>query len=203
MIRAGHDAVSCDILDTETSGPHYKGDVRDIINDGWDMLIAFPPCTFLAVSGNKWFYHPDDRGPVESRRPPPRFPARRSAREEAAEFFMLLANADIPLIAIENPVGIMSSRWRKPDQIITPCSFGHREPKKTCLWLKGLPKLTATKVVEPDYMITKSGKRLGRWGFSPSPSPERKKMRSRTYQGVADAIADQWSAKEFEPALFE
>jgi site-specific DNA-cytosine methylase len=118
FISKGHDVMSCDILDTEKPGPHYKGDVRDILYDGWDMLIGFPPCTHLASSGARWFKEKQSDG----------------RQQEGIDFFMLLANSGIPKIALENPVGIMSSRYRKPDQIIQPWQFGHGETKSTCLW---------------------------------------------------------------------
>jgi hypothetical protein len=182
--KRGHDAWSCDLLDTEIpSEYHWKGDVLNIINDyGWDLMIAHPPCTYLCVTGNKWF-KPQYKD---------RFPDRDNQRKQAVEFFFKLANADIPRICIENPIGIISTAWRKPDQIIQPFQFGHSEPKKTCLWLKNLPLLKSTKIVEPDYHITKSGKRVPRWYYEPSYTKERQTMRERTFQGIADAMAWQW-----------
>jgi hypothetical protein len=164
----GHDAMSCDILPTEQPGQHYQGDVFDIINDGWDLMIAHPPCTHLAVSGARHFAAKQASG----------------VQQKAIDFFMRLANAPIPRIAIENPVCIMSSVWRKPDQIIQPWQFGHGETKATCLWLKNLPPLTPTNVVAG---------REARVHRMP-PSPDRWKERSRTYQGIADAMAEQWGA---------
>ena len=197
FISRGHSAISCDTQPSDNDGPHYQGDVFDIINFGFDLMIAHPPCTFLTVTGNKWFYHPDDKGvPVEQRRPHPRFPNRRQDREAALEFFIKLATVSIPLICVENPVGVVSTRWRKPDQIIQPFEYGHPEPKKTCLWLKGLPKLQPTKHVEPEYHITKSGKRMPRWYAYADKSKgqaHRAKIRSKTFQGIADAMAAQWS----------
>ena len=161
----GHNAWSCDIEPPETDPDHHIfGDVMVFLHDGWDMMLAFPPCTHLAVSGARWFKD------------------KKAEQEEAIEFFMALANAKIPRIAIENPIGIMSTHWRKPDQIIQPWQFGHGETKATCLWLKNLPPLEPTKVV--------SG-RHARVHLEP-PSPERWKNRSRTYQGIADAMAEQW-----------
>ena len=151
----------------------------------WDMMIAFPTCTYLTVTGNKWF-KPEYAD---------RFPNRGRDRELAIEFFMSLVNAPINKIAIENPVGVMSRIYRKPDQIITPCMFGHKEPKKTCLWLKNLPKLQPTEIVLPEYHITKSGKRLPKWYAYADKSKgqeHRAKIRSRTFQGIADAMASQW-----------
>ena len=166
FISKGHEAMSCDILDTEKPGPHYKGDVRDILGNGWDMLIGFPPCTHLASSGARWFMEKQADG----------------RQQEGIDFFMLLANSGVPKIALENPVGIMSSRYRKPDQIIQPWQFGHGETKSTCLWLTGLPKLVPTNIVE--------GREPRMWKLPPS--KDRAKIRSETYQGIADAMADQW-----------
>lgn len=166
FIRMGHDAISCDLLPTDSHGPHYQGDVLDIINDGWDLMIAHPPCDHLAVSGARWFKEKQADG-----------------RQQAAiDFFMKLVNADIPKIAIENPISIMSTRYRKPDQIIQPWMFGHGETKATCLWLKNLPKLVPTNIVDG---------REARIHKLP-PSPERWKLRSTTYLGVAEAMAQQW-----------
>lgn len=160
----GHEAWSCDILDSETEGNHIKGDVLDVLDNGWDLMIAHPPCTHLAVSGARWFKDKQDE------------------QKEAIDFFMKLANAPIDKICIENPVCIMSSRWRKPDQTIQPWMFGHGEVKRTCFWLKNLPKLNATNVVEG---------REARVHLMPE-SKKRWKERSRTYQGIADAMANQW-----------
>lgn len=166
FIRAGHDAMSCDLLPTDVPGPHYQGDVRDVLGDGWDLMIAHPPCTHLAVSGARHFAE-----------------KRADGRQQAAiDFFMMLADADIPRYAIENPVCIMSSIWRKPDQVIQPWQFGHGETKATCLWLKGLPKLRPTNIVEG---------RADRIHRMP-PSPDRWKLRSATYAGIAAAMAEQW-----------
>lgn len=166
FIRAGHDAMSCDLLPTDKPGPHHMGDVFDIIGNNWDLMIAHPPCTHLSVSGARHFAA-----------------KRADGRQQAAvDFFMALANANIPRIAIENPVCIMSSLWRKPDQIIQPWQFGHGETKATCLWLKGLPKLTPTDIVAG---------RADRIHKMP-PSPDRWKLRSATYQGIAGAMAAQW-----------
>lgn len=171
----GHDAWSCDLEPTEKPGNHIRGDVFELAIDGhehalnpWDLLIAFPPCTHLCVSGARWF-----RDKLEE-------------QEQAVGFFMALANAPIERIVIENPIGIMSTRWRKADQIIQPWQFGHGETKATCLWLKNLPQLKATNIV------------IGRDNrvHREPPGPERWKNRSRTYQGIADAMADQWGSLE-------
>ena len=175
----GHDAVSCDILPTETPGNHYQGDIMDVINNEWDLMVAHPPCTYLAVSGNRWM---KDN------------PEREKLRIKAVKFFMLLAECSIPKVCIENPVGIMSTQWRKPDQYVQPYEFGHPETKKTGLWLKGLPKLNSTKVVTPEYIIGKDGNRYSRIHYmSQWNNPDdRAKERSRTYRGIADAMAAQW-----------
>lgn len=164
----GHDAVSCDILPTEKPGLHIEADVRALLYEwhGWDLMIAHPPCTHLAVSGARWFKDKMDE------------------QADALAFVRLLMSAPIPRIAIENPVSIISSRIRKPDQIIQPWQFGHGETKATCLWLKNLPKLTPTNIVEG---------RTARVHRMP-PGPDRWKERSRTYQGIADAMADQWTS---------
>lgn len=164
--KLGHDATSCDILPSDEPGKHYQGDVTDILGDSWDMMVAFPPCTHLAVSGARWFAE-----------------KRADGRQQAAlDFVRLLMDAPIPRIAIENPVSIISSHIRKPDQTIQPWQFGHGETKRTCLWLKGLPKLTPTDIVE--------GREQRIWKMPPS--SDRWKLRSQTYQGIADAMANQW-----------
>lgn len=186
----GHDAWSCDILPTEIEGQHYQGDIFDILDQDWDLMIAHPPCTYLTVTANKWLKDQPVRKSgalvgVE----------RRKAKEEASNFFMKLANTNIPKIVIENPVGCMSSQWRKPDQIIQPMDFGHPEPKKTCLWIKGLPLLKAThKGIEPEYTLTKSGKKMATWYYFAEniKGSNRSKVRSKTFQGIADAMAAQW-----------
>lgn len=160
----GHRAMSCDLLPSERPGPHYQGDVRDIIEDGWDLMIAHPPCTHLAVSGARWFRDKQEE------------------QAEALEFVRFLLAAPIERIALENPVSIISSRIRKPDQIVQPWMFGHGETKATCLWLKNLPNLTPTDIVDGREA------RVHRM----APSPDRWKERSRTYTGIAQAMAEQW-----------
>ena len=173
FIGRGHDAVSCDLIDTERPGPHIKGDVRYVLDYPWDLMIAHPPCDHLAVSGSRWF---------EAKRA--------DGRQQAAlDFVRFLMDAPIPRIAIENPVGIISGQIRKPDQYIQPWEYGHGETKKTGLWLKGLPLLVPTSVVDG---------REARVHRMP-PGPDRWKNRSRTYQGIADAMADQWGRIECEP----
>lgn len=168
----GIEAYSCDII--PTSGPHPEWHytiplevVLSMNTDNWDAIIAFPPCTHICSSGAAWFKEKRADG----------------RQQEGIDFFMSIINADCDLIAVENPIGIMSTRYRKPDQIIQPWQFGHGETKATCLWLKGLPKLIATDVVDG---------RENRVHKMP-PSPDRAKLRSKTYQGIANAMADQWS----------
>lgn len=166
FLKKGYEAMSCDLLPTENPGPHYQGDIRDVLNYPWDLMIAHPPCTHLSVSGAKHFEKKKQLG----------------LQQAGVSFFMMLAKADIPKICIENPVSIISSIWCKPSQIIQPWQFGHGETKATCLWLKGLPKLVPTKIVEG---------REARVHKLP-PSEDRWKIRSRTYEGIASAMADQW-----------
>ena len=177
----GHDVTSCDFLPSEDNSPHhYQGDIRDLLNEYWDMMVAHPPCTFLAVSGLHWNK---------------RVPGRAEKTEEALDFVRLLMGADIGKIAIENPVSCISSRIRKPDQIIQPWQFGEDASKATCLWLKGLPPLVPTSLVEPRMVEGKP-----RWGNQTDsgqnklgPSEDRWKEWSRTFQGIANALADQYS----------
>ena len=164
---AGHDAMSCDLLPSEAPGPHYQGDVRDVLGDGWDLMVAHPPCRYLSVSGMHW--------------------TRRGLRdpqltEDALDFVRLFMEAPIPRIAVENPVSIISTRIRKPDQVIQPWQYGHGETKATCLWLKNLPALKPTQIVDG---------RVARVHRMP-PGPNRWKERSRTYAGIAGAMAAQW-----------
>ena len=167
FIRRGHDAWSCDMLPSESNlGPHITGDVSAVLDDRWDLMIAHPPCTHLAVSGARWFKE------------------KQTEQAEALAFVRLLLDAPIERIALENPVSIISSRIRKPDQIIQPWMFGHGETKATCLWLKNLPKLTPTNVVDG---------REARVHRMP-PGPDRWKERSRTFAGIGEAMAEQWGA---------
>jgi len=164
FIRKGHNAWSCDLLPSEQQGPHILDDVRNHLSDGWDLMIAHPPCTHLAVSGARWFR------------------AKLNEQVEALAFVRELLSAAIPRIALENPISIISSRIRKPDQIIQPWQFGHGETKATCLWLKNLPTLVPTEIVYG---------RTARVHRAP-PSPDRWKERSRTFAGIAVAMAEQW-----------
>lgn len=160
----GHDAWSCDLLESERPGQHVRGDVLGVLGDGWDLMVAHPPCTHLAVSGARWFKD------------------KKREQEEALEFVRALLQAPIPKIALENPVSVISSRIRRPDQVIQPWQFGHGETKATCLWLKGLPKLEPTRVVEGRQAVV----------HRMPPGPDRWKNRSRTYPGIAEAMAKQW-----------
>jgi site-specific DNA-cytosine methylase len=167
FIARGHNAWSCDLLPTEGPGPHIQGDVVEILNDGsaWDLMIAHPPCTHLAVSGARWFREKQEE------------------QREALQFVYALMHAPIPRVCIENPISIISSRIRKPDQIIQPWMFGHGETKATCLWLKNLPKLVPTNMVDGRTARVHRAR----------PGPDRWKERSRTMQGIANAMAEQWS----------
>ena len=215
--KLGHNAYSCDLLACSGEHPewHFNHDVTEVLNKTnlilqngkkasvkgtWDLMIGHPPCTYLAVSGARWYYHPDDKNlPVEKRRPHPKYPNRAKDREDGVIFFMLLANARIKRIAIENPVGIMSNRWRKPDQKIQPYEFGDPYSKGTCLWLKNLWTLHPSKETEDhgEKIFFKSGKSQPKWyseALSKAKTPEeRRTLRSKTFPGIARAMAEQWS----------
>ncbi len=207
FLARGHDAMSCDLLPTDAPGPHYQGDVRDVLHQGWDLMVAHPPCTYLSVSGMHW--------------------TRRGLRdpqltEDALDFVRMLLDAPVHKIALENPVSVISSRIRKPDQIINPYQFGDDASKKTCLWLKNLPLLRQTTLIEPRWVCCGavlpegvgkygcpncSGKRAAspRWGNQTDsgqnrlpPSEDRWKKRSETYLGIAEAMAEQWGVLEME-----
>jgi hypothetical protein len=184
FIRAGHYAASCDLLPSESPlGDHYQCNVLDILDHDWDLMIAHPPCTHLAVSGARWFKD------------------KQQEQLEALGFVRQLLAAPIPRIALENPVSIISSRIRKPDQIIQPYQFGHEATKTTCLWLKDLPFLIPTKVVgKGDRHVTKSGKSLPTW-YNLPPSADRWKIRSATFKGIADAMAAQWGVDSIQGSL--
>ena len=203
--KLGHEAYSCDLIDCSGNHPewHIKGDVSSLLNgnsifqtvDGiehkiigkWDMIVAFPPCTYLTLSGNRWYnYEKYGEKAIQ----------RMLDRNAAINFFMTIANADCDKISIENPVGVMSTMWRTPDQIIQPYQFGDPYEKRTCLWLKGLPKLKPTKIVEiPDRIKFKSGKSMATW-FAETwklPKEQRALVRSKTFPGIAEAMARQWN----------
>ena len=174
FIKRGHDAWSCDLLPSELEGPHYQQDIFEVIDKGWDLMIANPPCTHLAVSGARWFRN------------------KQKEQKEALSFVWALLDADIPKIALENPISVISTYIRKPDQIIQPWMFGDPFTKTTCLWLKNLPPLIPTNIVDKgERHITKSGKSLPSW-YNLPPSEDRWRERSRTYLGIAEAMAQQW-----------
>lgn len=185
FLAGGHDAVSCDLAATDRPGPHYQGDVRDVLYDGWDLVVAFPPCDHLAVSGAAWFER-----------------KRADGRQRAAiEFFMTLAAAPVGRVAVENPRGIMARVWRPADQIVQPWWFGHPYTKATCLWLRGLPRLTATAPVRPVGPFVSSGSTPQSQGdlvaagiarSVNSGNADRARLRSETFEGLAAAMADQW-----------
>ena len=179
FIQAGHDAMSCDLLPTDIPGPHYQGDVFDVIGDGWNLMIAHPPCTDLAVSGAAWFKEKIADG----------------RQQFALDFVKKLMEADIPKICIENPISVISSKIRRPDQIIQPYQFGHLETKATCFWLKGLPLLEPTSDLKMQTMALPERER-SKIHYLP-PSHDRWKLRSKTYKGIADAMASQWGG-DFE-----
>jgi hypothetical protein len=191
--KKGHDATSCDILPTESEGKHYQGDVLDILDDGWDLMIAHPPCQYLTNAGVRWFN--EERYGDKARE-------RKKLRLEAFDFFMKLINAPIDKIAVENPVGWVNGHYRKPNQIIHPYYFGDPENKRTCLWLKNLPNLEPTNMVEPKiYAYFKSGAKKGKPIYwcdyqGRRHDNERWKIRSTTFQGIADAMAEQWGEVE-------
>jgi hypothetical protein len=202
FIALGHDAMSCDLLPTDVPGPHYQGDVRDVIGDGWNLMVSHPPCTYLCSSGLHWNK---------------RTPGRQALTDESIEFVRLLLDAPIKHIALENPIGCISTLIRKPEQTIQPWQFGEDASKSTCLWLKNLPLLTHTEIIEPRWVccgidlpdgVGKYGcvncvgdkKPRPRWANQTNsgqnklpPSEDRWKTRSETYRGIAQAMAEQWS----------
>ncbi len=178
FLARGHHAMSCDLLPTDVPGPHYQGDVRDVINDGWDLMIAHPPCTYLSVSGMHW----TKRGLRDPQ-----------LTEDALAFVRLLMDVPVERIAVENPISVISSRIRKPDQIIQPWWFGHDASKKTCLWLKNLPLLKATDMLPGDAKTRRANQTASGQNRLP-PSKDRWKLRSETYPGIAAAMADQWGS---------
>lgn len=192
--KLGHEAYSCDLLDCSGGYPewHLKKDVTEVLKEKWDMIIAFPPCTYLTVTGNRWF-NIEKYGDKAVQR--------HKDKKEAIKFFMLFANANCDRISIENPIGTMSTEWRRPDQIIHPYYFGDPERKNTCLWLKGLPLLTHDKKdhVKPNIVVYKNGKGTdSKWHMDTLklPAKERSIVRSKTFQGIAKAMAGQWGKYE-------
>jgi len=213
--KLGVNAYSCDLLPCSGGHPewHFNSDIFEVIQKkqrtlqngdifimegDWDIMIAHPPCTYLSSSGAAWYYHPEDKHlPINERRPHPRYPNRQADKQDAIDFFMKLANTDIPRIAIENPIGVMSTHYRKPDQIVHPWMFGDSASKSTCLWLKNLPLLVPTNIVDKgERVIYKSGKSHAKWyhdALANAKSPEeRRTLRSKTFVGIAEAMATQW-----------
>lgn len=197
----GFEAYSCDIQDCSGGHPewHIKGDaIAEAYSGKYDMMVAHPPCTYLAVSGARWYYHPEDSNlPFEQRRPHPKFPDRAKDRDEALAFFVKLLEAPIRYIAVENPVGIVSTNYKKPNQTIHPWMFGDEASKATCLWLKNLPILEPTKIVgKGERVHLSSGKSLPKWyndALVNAKTPEeRRSLRSKSFQGISDAMAKQW-----------
>ena len=189
----GHDAMSCDLLKSTTLGSHYEGNIFDLDLSSFDLLIAHPPCTYLTISA-AWAYK--ERNEINKNLSPDKLygTERKAARKEAIKFFLKLANSKVKKIAIENPVGVMSTAWRKPDQYIQPYQFGHNASKKTGLWLKNLPLLEPTKFIKPRFINGKS-----RWSNQTdggqnklTPSENRWQIRAKTYSGIAEAMANQW-----------
>lgn len=184
----GHEAYSCDIEPCSGGHPewHIQDDVLKHLDEGWDLIIAHPPCTYLTVAANK-YYNVEKYGDKAK--------IRQYERKKAIDFFMIFTSLiHCPKVAIENPIGVMSTYYQKPTQIIQPYQFGHTERKATCLWLKGLPPLKPTNIVEPDIIKHKSGKTDSRLHFETLklPPKERSKMRSKTFEGIAKAMAEQW-----------
>lgn len=184
LTKLGWDAISCDMLPSDIPGNHYMGDVRDILYDEWDLIIAFPPCTHLASSGARYFKEKIADG----------------RQQKAIDFFMLFADHPCKHVAIENPVGIMSSIWRKPDQIIQPWQFGHPESKRTCLWLKSLPMLVPTNVLSlpecghwQNQMDNRQNRIINNNEIIAWNDPRIALLRSKTYLGIAKAMAEQWT----------
>jgi hypothetical protein len=184
--KYGHEAYSADILPSSGGHPewHIQGDVLKILDDGWDLIIAHPPCTYLTITGNKWM-KPEFKE---------RFPDRQKQREDAIEFFMKFTKTNCPRVAIENPVGVVSTAWRKADQYIHPYHFGDPHSKKTGLWLMNLPKLVPTNIVEPQMYVYKDGRKDPIWHVESLklPPAERQRVRSKTFDGIAEAMATQW-----------
>jgi len=196
----GIEAYSCDILPCSGGHPewHYQDDVFNVIGLGWDLMIAHPPCTMIAGSSVQWLSHPEDKLlPFDERRPHPKYPNRRKDMEDSVEFVKSLYDSNIDRVCIENPVGLLSSRWRKSDQIVQPYHFGDEATKTTCLWLKNLPLLKHTNVVgKGDRVVFSSGKSHPKWYADAlakaKTKEERQTLRSKTFKGIADAMANQW-----------
>jgi hypothetical protein len=181
FLARGHDAMSCDLLPTDVPGPHYQGDVRDVLDNGWDLMVAHPPCTYLCSMGI-WWNH--------------KRPERWENTYASADFVKLLWDSNIPRVAIENPVGWLNRNWRKPSQIINPWMFGHEANKPTCLWLRGLETLTPTKLVgKGEFYVKANGHRMSKWSHITSgTNKNRWKIAATTFPGIAAAMAQQWGA---------
>lgn len=211
--KLGHEAFSCDLLPCSGGYPewHYQQDVFEVIDKGWDMMIAFPPCTYLAVSGARWMYNPEDKDlDFKDRRPHPKHPNRRQQQSDGLDFVKRLMDAPISKIAIENPIGVISSMVRKPDQIVQPYMFGDKAQKSTCLWLKGLPKLVPTDIVEKGEFFeftSKKGekKKMPMWYYkalqNAKTKEERSTLRSKTFKGIAKAMAQQWTKESINELI--
>jgi len=204
--RLGHEAFSCDLKDCSGGHPewHIKGDAIEVAHrEHWDLMIGFPPCTFLSSSGSQWLSHPADKHlPFNERRPHPKYPNRRVDMASSVEFVKALYHSPVSMVAIENPIGMLSSLWKNPDQIIQPWMFGDEATKSTCLWLKNLPKLSPTKIVgKGERVYFSSGKSHPKWyaeALAKAKTPEeRRTLRSKTFQGIADAMANQWGSINF------
>jgi len=199
--KLGHEAFSCDLLPCSGGHPewHLQCDVFEVINQGWDLLIGHPPCTFLTGSGVQWLSNPEDKDlPFEERRPHPKYPDRRKDMLDSVEFVKALYDSNIKHVAIENPVGLLSSRWKKPNQIVQPYMFGDEATKTTCLWLKNLPELEPTNIVgKGERTFFSSGKSHPKWYAdalkNAKTKQERQTLRSKTFLGMAEAMATQWS----------
>ena len=183
FVKLGHKAISCDILPSETPGEHIQDNIYNVNLKKFDLLIAFPPCTYLTVSGARWFY---DK----------RYPDRFNKQKESLKLVKYLLNAPVEKICIENPIGAISTKIKKPTQIIQPYYFGDKVSKSTCLWLKNLPKLKPTKLVNPNWVYMKNGKRMSEFFYNSFKLTDRSKYRSKTFPGIAKAMANQWGKKK-------
>lgn len=194
----GHDAWSCDLKPTEQPGQHIQGDIYSVIDQGWDLFIAHPVCTFNAKSGAKWRWHPDDKNlPINVRRPHPLYPNRREDQQRAIDFFKRLWNAKIKKICLENPKPLYSlmAQVKRYDQTVYPWQFGDSYHKPTCLWLKNLPRLKPTNIVDKgEFIVTSGGKKIPKWYSDAKKGKieETQTNRSRSFQGMAQAMAEQW-----------
>ena len=189
FVRAGHDATSIDIIPTESEGKHIIGDALEYLDQDWDLMVAHPPCTYLSVTGGWCLYHPEDKHlPTDQKRPHPKFPNRKQQQQDALNFVQALMDAPIPRICIENPVSVISSRIRKPDQYVQPFHHGHTETKKTGLWLKNLPLLQETDNVWEETKNLPDKLKHKIWWMGGA----NKKLRSKFFTGIANAMADQW-----------